>query len=245
MQNAKLVVSGLVAIMVSAVAVSWWARERAASEHDVILTFSAQAQGAPIVFDTYAYDNPAGPGRVRLRDFRFYLSNISLESEEAFYVEPNSYHLVRFDNPEASDTIRLEAVPLNRVARVAFSIGVDAEANSSIEVRGDLDPNSQMAWNWEVGYKFVMFEGNLMLDDQEQPLVYHVGFSENRRELLFELDMARLATDLGPVHFVVDVMKLFEGTTQIDLSKLTSVKFDREDAGRLADNYARMIELAD
>ena len=72
---------------------------------------------------------------------------------------------------------------------ISFGIGVDAAANTSIQSRGDLDPNSQMAWNWKVGYKFVLFEGGMKLnaDGVQKPLVYHVGFNENMRRLKFDL----------------------------------------------------------
>ena len=50
--------------------------------------------------------------------------------------------------------------------------------------------------------------------------------------------------DDAELRFDVDVAKLFDGQTIIDMAATQSVKFDREDAKMLADNYANMIEVA-
>ena len=120
---------------------------------------------------------------------------------------------------------------------------MDEVANSSIESVGDLDPNSRMAWSWDVGYKFILFEGGLSLEDELVPLVYHVGFDENYRPRSFKLDEPLFAQRSDSLTFKVDVMKLFEGASTIDMSALSNVKFDRSDARLLAANYETMITL--
>ena len=66
-------------------------------------------------------------------------------------------------NPSCeSRNIVLHGVPRRNYERIEFGIGVDAAANRSLQQRGDLDPNGRMAWNWEVSYKFVLFEGALL-----------------------------------------------------------------------------------
>lgn len=239
-QTIILTVLGVMAVL------AWQAYERYfPPENTIKLTFKAEAAGKPLVFNQFAYSNPGGPGTFRIRDFRFYLSGIRLDPGQGgqVYEVPDSYHLVRFDNADQSYVLELDKIPLRQVENVTFAIGVDAQANTSIEVKGDLDPNSQMAWNWEVGYKFVLLEGGIKVDEQIAPLVYHVGFGENRREQSFDL-RPRLelgnATDLS---FTVDMMKLFDGSTTVDMATLNSVKFDKRDASMLADNYSQMIEL--
>jgi hypothetical protein len=39
----------------------------------------------------------------------------------------------------------------------------------------------ESSWTWEVGYKFVLFEGTLVRGNGSVPLVYHIGFEENYR----------------------------------------------------------------
>ncbi|WP_170507223.1 MbnP family protein [Ruegeria arenilitoris] len=207
----------------------------------ITLTFHAQMGDEPLIYDQFIYDNPGGQGLFRVRDFRFYLSNLSFGHGDETYAEPESYHLLRFDNADSAHSITLPAVPLPSIETVRFLIGVDPAANSSIEVRGDLDPNSQMAWNWEVGYKFVVFEGALQVGEDVSPLVYHVGFSENAREVEFSVPAEVLADGKQEVHLTVDLAKLFDNAVQIDMQALPSVKFNRTDAEVLANNYANMV----
>ncbi|MEW2916187.1 MbnP family protein [Ruegeria sp. ANG10] len=207
----------------------------------ITLTFHAQMGDEPLIYDQFIYDNPGGQGRFRVRDFRFYLSNLSFGHAGETYAEPDSYHLLRFDNVDSAHSITLPAVPLPSIETVRFLIGVDPAANTSIEVRGDLDPNSQMAWNWEVGYKFVVFEGALQVGEDVSPLVYHVGFSENAREVEFTVPAEILVGGKQEVHLTVDLAKLFDNAAQIDMQALPSVKFNRADAEVLANNYATMV----
>jgi hypothetical protein len=96
-----------------------------------------------------------------------------------------------------------------------------------------------MAWNWEIGYKFVLAEGALRGADGLVPLVYHVGFDENMREQSLALN---LETGAREIAFDVDVMALFDGETRLDLSALPTVKMNRSDASVLADNFAGLVK---
>ena len=207
----------------------------------VALQFSAVVDDQPLVLNQLLYPNPGGDGSFKIRSFQFYLSNITLHSEEGDYKEPASYHLVRFDNDSKSYHIQLTDVPRKPYTSISFALGVDPQANGSIDSIGDLDPNGRMAWNWEVGYKFILFEGGLQTGDTLTPLVYHVGFDENYRPLAFELNPSRIEQSAPGLQFTVDIMKLFTGSNRVDMASLSNVKFDRDDARRIADNYAHMI----
>ena len=130
----------------------------------VRMRFDAVIGDRPLVFNDARYSNPGGAGRFRIRDFQFFISNIDLHGETGVYRVPDSYYLARFDNSSSSYQIDLANVPQDWYSAVTFSIGVDEVANGSIISVGDLDPNSRMAWNWEVGYKFILFEGSLVVD---------------------------------------------------------------------------------
>jgi hypothetical protein len=207
------------------------------------LRFDAVMGEQPLVFDAAIYPNPGGAGLFRVRDFQLYISGIELHGQTGIYRVPDSYHLARFDNSSSSYRIELSHVPQDSYAAVTFSIGVDEAANGSIISMGDLDPNSRMAWNWEVGYKFVLFEGALIDGDTLRPLVYHVGFNENRKTLRFELAEKFKPDSEDALLFTVDVMALFTGKNTIDMAALSNVKFDRDDASLLAGNYGVMISL--
>ena len=117
------------------------------------------------------YSNPGGEGSFRVRDFQFFVSNIRLMSDSAEFVEPESYHLVRFDGDDGTFVITIENVPRHDFRQIEFGIGVDPAANGSLESVGELDPNGRMAWNWETGYKFVLIEGALAVGDDDLPKV--------------------------------------------------------------------------
>lgn len=195
----------------------------------------------PLVANELRYANPGGEGRFEVRDFQFFLSNIRLIGSSSEYAEPDSYHLLRFDRAHATYVVTLKDVPREDYNRIEFGIGVDPAANRSIEQRGDLDPNGRMAWSWDVGYKFVLFEGAFVRDDVRKPLVYHVGFDENYKPISIGLDPGLEGTRDMNLDFRVDLLRMFAGDATVDMEALSTVKFDREDAALLARNYAGMI----
>jgi len=247
-------VSGLI---VSAAVFAGWLFYGFQRTVDVSLRFEAFVDGEPLVRNQFVYPNPGGEGHFRVRDFQFFVSNVRLISEGDSYAEAESYHLVRFDDDSGAFTILLLGVPARTYERIEFGIGVDAAANESIVSTGDLDPNGRMAWNWESGYKFLLFEGRLQVDDVQTPLVYHVGFDENYTQLAFADSGVRvkcqsnrsllrhftLTPQLCEFSFDVDLMRLFNGASTIDMASIPDVKFDREDSRLIAGNFASMISL--
>jgi hypothetical protein len=227
--------------VVIALGVTGWQLNRAARPEDLALCFHPFVGQEPLILNEARYPNPGGEGRFKVRDFQFFLSNIRLVSATGAYVESDSYHLVRFDGDEPVFVIVLHDVPRRDYERIEFGIGVDAAANRSLKQRGDLDPNGRMAWTWEVGYKFVLFEGALLRDKSSDPLVYHIGFEENYRVISTELRRQPLASRPARLDFRVDILRLFQGSTAIDMAALPSVKFDRVDAALLARNFAAMV----
>ncbi len=211
----------------------------------VTVLFDATINGEPVVFGDYRYANPGGSGTFKINDFRFYLSDLELSGGGATWAKPDSYHLVRFDNESRSFQITLTDVPLTQVETVVFAIGIDEATNTSLRVVGDLDPNNRMAWNWSIGYKFLLLEGALKTDanDLVIPLVYHVGFSENRRQSMFSFSSPIAIGEDTEISFDVNPMKLFFGTPNLDISQLSSVKFDKVSAAILANNFMAMFTL--
>jgi hypothetical protein len=239
MRKASLLIPVLLAA--AAFGVIGWRLYRAAKPVELALYFHPFVGHEPLVFNESRYPNPGGEGRFKVRDFRFFLSNIRLVSEAGAYVESDSYHLVRFDGEEPAFVIVLRDVPHRNYERIEFGVGVDAAANQSLKSRGDLDPNSRMAWSWEVGYKFVLFEGTLLRGNSSDPLVYHVGFSENYKLISSEFPREPMDSRAARLDFRVDLLRLFQGSTNVDMAALPSVKFDRADAALLGRNFAGMV----
>jgi len=239
-RKATLLIAVLLAVA-AALGVIGWRLYRAAQPVELALYFHPFVGPEPLVLNESRYPNPGGDGRFKVRDFQFFLSNIRLVSAASAYVESDSYHLVRFDGDDPAFVIVLHDVPRRDYQRIEFGIGVDAAANRSLKQRGDLDPNSRMAWNWEVGYKFVLFEGALLRGNASDPLVYHVGFEENYRLSSTQLHRKLLDSRPARLDFRVDILRLFQGSTPVNMAALPSVKFDRADAALLARNFSAMI----
>jgi len=221
--------------------VTAWRLHRLAQPLELALYFHPFVGREPLVFNEPRYPNPGGEGRFKVRDFQFFLSNIRLVDATGAYAESDSYHLVRFDGEDPTFVIVLHAVPRRTYERIEFGIGVDAAANRSLASRGDLDPNGRMAWNWEVGYKFVLFEGALLRGNATNSLVYHVGFEENYRLISTELQRKPLESRPARLDFRADILRLFQGSANVDMAALPSVKFDRADAALLARNFTALV----
>lgn len=196
-----------------------------------------------LLLDQVRYENPGGDGTFKVRDFQFFVSNVRLVASPSEFLEPESYHLVRFDGDDPIHTIVIENVPRQDYRRIEFGLGVDPETNGTTASVGELDPNGRMAWSWDIGYKFVLFEGGLVVKDTQYPLVYHVGFDENYRPVSFELGESLFGGPEAVVDFNVDLMQMFASVQTVDMVALPNVKFDRTDAKLLADNYARMVSI--
>lgn len=235
----RALLAGTAAISLLAVVGHYLYRE--SRPMDLSLHFHPFVDAEPLVRNQPRYASPGGEWRFAVRDFQFFLSNVRLLGDTDVYVEPASYHLVRFDGPDGTHVITLRDVPRGDYERIEFGIGVDAEANHSIESRGDLDPNSRMAWSWETGYKFVLLEGSLVIDDQRRPIVYHVGFDESYRPVSMALGKEALDSPEPRLDFRVDLLRIFTGHSTVDMATLSSVIFEPNDAALLARNYAGMI----
>lgn len=216
---------------------------RSAQPTRLTLRFHPFVGNEALVLNEARYANPGGEGLFKVRDFQFFLSNIRLLADGVEFAEPESYHLVRFDSGPGIHVLVIENLPREGYRRIEFGIGVDPAANGSIAPVGDLDPNGRMAWSWDVGYKFVLFEGGLVLGDTQYPLVYHVGFNENYTPLSFGLDRSMFENADATLDFRTDLSQLFKGAHTLDMATLPNVKFDRGDARLLAENYAKMVSM--
>jgi hypothetical protein len=240
MRKASLMMPALL-VLAGALGLAGLQLYRAAKPMEVALYFHPFVGPEQLVLNQSRYPNPGGEGHFNVRDFQFFLSNIRLVSAAGAYIEADSYHLVRFDGDQPGFVIELHGVPRRSYERIEFGIGVDPAANRSLKQRGDLDPNGRMAWSWEVGYKFVLLEGALLRGNATNPLVYHVGFNENYRLISIPLQRERLDGRSARLDFRVDILRLFQGSTNIDMAALPSVKFDRADATLLGRNFAAMV----
>lgn len=175
--------------------------------------------------------------------FKYYISNLQLINEEGDTIDiEESYHLIEVDSTSASKTISLSNIPSGNYSGAIYSIGIDSEANldESI-VEGDLDPSSDMTWNWQVGYKFFNMEGTYSTDETtDGAFIYHLGKNENYRTLFLDFPKSLVISDdqTSPamIHIMADINKLFGEVNVIDADVYNTVKVGP------ADQVADMVE---
>ncbi len=213
------------------------------------LRFHPYVGDTPLALNTGSYQNPGGEGKFSVRDFQVFISNVVLHFQTEKERENESYHLARFDGNEPHYQFTVPITNKESVSSVSFGIGVDPKANGTITIAGDLDPNSRMAWNWEVGYKFLLVEGTLTTTKKQLPLVYHIGFDKSYTRVKFTLD-SKFQENKEIVNFKVDLLALFDNlednaqqSKPIDMASLSHVKFAPDDVAKIADNFSRFITL--
>lgn len=220
---------------------SWWLNRAAPVSKPLTLRFHAFVGDEPLVLNEMRYKNPGGEGRYKIRDFQLFISNITLSGTSAPHTVKDSYHLLRYDGESPYAEIRLPALNIEDFDEIHWGVGIDPKANGALVIAGDLDPNNRMAWNWQVGYKFILLEGRLETKEGLVPLVYHVGFDENYT--LQSLPLGEITTDPhgNVLDYKIDISGLFAGSPPLDMATVPTVKFDPDDAKRIAEGFKNLI----
>jgi len=208
----------------------------------ITLRFYPTIGDKPLELNNARYPNPGGEGDFTIRDFQFFISNLELINNRNNYTEHESYHLARFDVGKGYYDVIIPDVSVGKFQQLVFNVGVDRKANGTIVVAGDLDPNSRMAWNWQVGYKFLLLEGSLFTQGKQKPLVYHIGFNESYTRLNFPLNSNTVSND-GTIELKVDILALFNQAELIDMNEIPNVKFDPEDVAKIANGFQNFISI--
>lgn len=155
--------------------------------------------------------------------------------------ESKGYYLVD-EAKENSQFITLADVPAGTYNKITFTIGVDSAGVLDGAAGGVLDPAvNKMFWNWNSGYVAMKFEGQSPASNggtsgsESLPtgaangIVYHVGgwkniagtaFVYNNKRLSFSFDTdMKVSSEREPeVHMVLDILKVFSGSKNIDFT---------------------------
>lgn len=173
------------------------------------------------------------------KKFKYYISNIELRNTSTgeTFEEEDSYHLISEDGNKSID---LGMVPSSNYDELVFSIGVDEVANGKTDQTGDLDPNSDMAWNWNTGYKFLVLEGEFTNSktSERQGLVMHIGTNANYKTIAQSLNgvKAGKSTTLT-LSSNLDELFLDPNTLKVSELESTTIMFG-DIAGKVAENYS-------
>ncbi|UZR98754.1 MbnP family protein [Chondrinema litorale] len=196
--------------------------------------------GEALELDSKEYTNEAG-NVYTVTEFKFYLSNVKLRntSTGAFYLEPDSYHLVERLPESNVYEIEIDDVPIETYNQLEFAVGVDNGKNYSLDNVGALDPTNNMAWDWNTGYKFLLLEGrHLNGSDTPAGLVMHIGSDSNYKTIKLSTDTVEIAQGKEAVYNInAEISQIFKEPNTIDFTTNNVVMFDSI-ANKVAANYA-------
>jgi hypothetical protein len=137
------------------------------------ITFVNTVKGGPMVYNSTTYANPFGE-LYSISKFKYYVSNIGVNTASATWKEPDSYHLVD-QGTDSSLSFTLQP-STGSYQSLSFMLGVDSIRNVSGAQTGALDPTNDMFWTWSTGYIMAKLEGNSPSSAQvNNKIEYHIG----------------------------------------------------------------------
>jgi hypothetical protein len=238
-----------------------------AARGTLLLEFDNVVGTRDLELNNGTYRNAAGE-EFRVSLLQYYVSNIRLrKTDGSEYVVPqdSSYFLVQ-EHKSDTHMIRL-SVPQGDYASVSFILGVDS-LRSTMDIsrrQGVLNPADMsreegMYWTWNSGYIFFKMEGTspqIAPDPSgNRRFRYHIGGfgggfgtppvrtinNIKTINLSFGRDIAKVRSNSTPqMHIIADVLKAFNGTTQVSLAQNPTVMFSPFSVN-VANNYVNMFE---
>jgi hypothetical protein len=189
----------------------------------------------PLVLNASKYLSPTND-TFNVSQFKYYVSNVILSSKEGKnYVEPQSYHLI---SQEGKLAFKLNSIPpYGTYDTFTFSIGVDSSHNHTLVATGDLDPNTNMAWDWNTGYKFLLLEGDYATLSKKGGLIFHIGQDANYKTITLNGTITVANGKKTIIKIKSDINEMFINPNTIDFNVLHEAMFGSE-AAKIADNYA-------
>jgi len=230
------------------------------------LDFDNVVGNEDLKLNTQTYQNSVGES-FTVSIFNYYISNIELlKADGSSFIVPqdSSYFLIRESNEE-SQKATVNNVPVGEYTGVRFIVGIDSTRSVADESKrkGILDrfsgPTNEeaMYWDWNPGYIFMKIEGSspAAVESPNGKYYYHIGGFGGRTvktlnniqtvKIDFGSKKAVVTTELSPeVRILADVLKIFDGPTQLSITEHTSVMFD-DFSKNIADNYVNMFRFDD
>ncbi|NIG55747.1 MbnP family protein [Chitinophaga sp. Cy-1792] len=211
---------------------------------------------------TGTYTNASGE-QFKIDFLKYYITNIKATNNKGIeYTVPkdSSYFLVS-EADGASQFVKVR-VPEGEYTAISFVLGVDS-LSSVMDVAkrtGVLDPSGGMDqgmyWEWNMGYIFFKMEGSSPAAPADPSgnckFRYHIGgfggYSaptiNNIKTIKVDLTKAGVAKVRAGreanVHLMVDILKVFNGATNVSIASNPTVMFSNFST-IVAGNYANMF----
>lgn len=223
---------------------------------DLSVEFDNVAGAQDLALNTGVYTNAAGEN-FSVSKLKYYISNFKLTRVDGTeYVVPqnDSYYLI--DESDATSHEPVLSVPEGEYKTISFMLGVDSLRNTKdiSERTGVLDPTgagADMYWTWNSGYIFFKMEGTSPASAMGD-FNYHIGGFGGYSSATINniktitLDLTSRGTPKVKtgketnIHLMVDIEKMFNGSTNISIAANPMVMFDPFST-TIADNYANMV----
>lgn len=212
--------------------------------------------------NTGIYTNAAGE-KFTVERLKYYITNISAKKAngETFVVPKDSSYFLVSEADAASQFVKVK-VPEGDYISVSFILGVDS-LSSVMDVRkrtGVLDPSGGMDdgmyWEWNMGYIFFKMEGTSDAAPADPSgrhnFRYHIGgfggynapTLNNIKTITVDLTAGGVARVRqgreANVHLMVDILKMFNGSTNVSIATHPTVMFG-DFSATIADNYTKMF----
>ena len=209
-----------------------------------------------------SYTNPNTNESFTPTMLRYFISNIQFKTNQGVvYTVPqaNSYFLLDIEKPETLK-FTISDIPEGDYNEITFMVGVDSTRNTKpVEERtGNLDiagTAAGMYWSWNSGYIFVKMEGTSPQSAApDNKFRYHIGgfggYSSptinciRTKTLSFGTSIAKVRSNnkTSTVHFIVDWLKLFNGSTQLRIAENHTVMFNPFGVN-IANNYVEAFNF--
>lgn len=231
----------------------------AAIKAPLTIQFDNIAGGSNLQLQTGTYSNAANES-FQVTMLKYFVSNISVTTKEGVkYTVPqdSSYFLID-ESVNASLSPRI-MVPEGEYSKLEFVLGVDSLRNTKdiTQRSGVLDPTGQAAgmyWSWNSGYIFFKMEGTSPASAQTgNKFQYHIGLFggyatptlNNLKNISIDLTSRGTAKvkngHFSNVHVFTDVLKMFNGATNISIAS-NAVVMASPFSANVANNYAGMFQ---
>lgn len=222
------------------------------------IEFDNIAGGADLQLNTGSYKNAVGE-TFNVTLLKYFASNFVLTNTNGtVYTVPQDscYFLIDESKPQTLKPVL--KIPEGEYKTLSFVLGVDSLRNTlDISKRtGNLDPTGTangMYWSWNSGYIFFKMEGTSSASTQAGNVFqYHIGLFggyttktlNNIKTITVDLTnrgVAQVKTGKSPnIHLVVDILKMFNGTTNVSIAT-NAVVMASPYSANIANNYQAMF----
>jgi hypothetical protein len=221
--------------------------------------FDNIAGSSNLQLNTGSYSNALGEA-FTVSKLKYYVSNFTFtKADGTVYTVPQAESYFLIDESKPASLSADFQVPEGEYKTLSFIVGVDSLRSTMdiTERTGVLDPTGEdgdMYWGWNSGYIFFKMEGTSTASTaMEGSYMYHVGgfggynanTINNIKTITIDLsERGNPQVKTGKeanIHLMVDVLKMFNGGTNISIAKNPMIMFDPLST-TLADNYANMFK---